>query len=375
MLGVLARIPFFKAYHRFGRPQMMPLNITISPSPKCNSRCLTCNIWMKREDELTLDEWDKVLASLGNAPYWFTISGGEPLMYPGIVELAKLAYKHNQPGIINIPTNAILKSGPERVEQILAACPDTQVIINLSLDGVGEKHDIIRGVPGNFEKFEERLAQYFELRESYSNLTVGIHSVISVFSVGHLDELISYADRSGADQFITEIAEPRIELDTVGLPITPDPETYGQAIDRLIHYVESKQFKGLARITEAFRVEYYKLVKRILEQETQVIDCYAGWASTQIYADGTVWPCCVRADNLGNLRDHNYDFKEIWFGEAIREVRRSIAAKECYCPLANASYTNMLLDGPTLSRVGSKFIQPQSIKVNNKVAVSEQVKT
>ena len=187
--------------------------------------------------------------------------------------------------------------------------------------------------------------------------------------------LICYADQSGADQFITEIAEPRIELDTVGLPITPDPETYGQAIDRLIHYVESKQFQGLARITEAFRVEYYRLVKRILEQETQVIDCYAGWASTQIYADGTVWPCCVRADNLGNLRDHNYDFKEIWFGEAIREVRRSIAAKECYCPLANASYTNMLLDGPTLSRVGSKFIQPQSIKVNNKVAVSEQVKT
>ena len=32
-------------------------------------------------------------------------SGGEPLMYPGIVELAKLAYEHNRPGIINIPTN------------------------------------------------------------------------------------------------------------------------------------------------------------------------------------------------------------------------------------------------------------------------------
>jgi MoaA/NifB/PqqE/SkfB family radical SAM enzyme len=326
---------------------------------------------MKREDELTLDEWDKVLASLGNAPYWFTISGGEPLMYPGIVELAKLAYRHNRPGIINIPTNAILKSGPERVEQILTACPDTQVIINLSLDGVGEKHDAIRGVSGNFKNFEERLAQYFELREAYSNLTVGIHSVISVFSVGHLEELINYADQSGADQFITEIAEPRIELDTVGLPITPDPETYGQAIDQLIEYVESKKFSGLSRITEAFRVEYYKLVKRILHEEDQVIDCYAGWASTQIYADGTVWPCCVRADDLGNLRDHNYDFKEIWFGEAIKDVRRSIAAKECYCPLANASYTNMLLDGPTLSRVGGKFIKPESIGVQYNTSIPD----
>ena len=371
MLSVLARIPLFQAYRRFGRPQMLPLNITISPSPKCNSRCLTCNIWMKREDELTLEEWDKVLASLGDAPYWFTISGGEPLMYPGIVELAKLAYKHNRPGIINIPTNAILTSGPERVEQILAACPDTQVIINLSLDGVGEKHDLIRGVPGNFQRFEERLRQYFELRESYSNLTVGIHSVISVFSVGHLDELIEYADGSAADQFITEIAEPRVELDTVGLPITPDAQSYAQAIDRLIKYVESKQFRGVSRITEAFRVEYYRLVKRILDEQDQVIDCYAGWASTQIYADGTVWPCCVRADNLGNLRDHNYDFKEIWFGEAIKEVRRSIAAKECYCPLANASYTNMLLDVPTLSRVGSKVILPESISINKPAPVQE----
>ncbi|MEZ4516216.1 MAG: hypothetical protein R3C44_05025 [Chloroflexota bacterium] len=87
------------------------------------------------------------------------------------------------------------------------------------------------------------------------NLNIGIHSVVSVFSVGHLDELIAYADQSGADQFITEIAEPRVELDTVGLPITPAKEDYRAAIDRLMAYVESKQYKGVARITEAFRVE------------------------------------------------------------------------------------------------------------------------
>jgi MoaA/NifB/PqqE/SkfB family radical SAM enzyme len=358
MLSVLARIPLFRAYRRFGWPRLLPLNITLSPSPKCNSRCLTCNIWMKREDELTLDEWDRVLASLGEAPYWFTISGGEPLMYPHIVELAQLAYRHCKPGIVNIPTNAILKSGPDRVRRILESCPGSQLIINLSLDGVGEKHDVIRGVPGNFEKFEERLKEYLELRDAFPNLTVGIHSVVSVFSVGHLDELIAYAEQSRADQFITEIAEPRVELDTVGLPITPGADEYGTAVDRLIAYVESKQYQGVAKITEAFRVEYYKLVKRILHEEEQVIACYAGWASAQIYADGTVWPCCVRADDLGNLRQHNYDFKEIWFGEKIQEVRRSIAAKECYCPLANASYTNMLHDIPTVTRVGAKVLRP-----------------
>jgi MoaA/NifB/PqqE/SkfB family radical SAM enzyme len=356
MFDLLARVPLFKLYRATGWPKMLPLNLTLSPSPKCNSRCLTCNIWMKRENELTIEEWEKVLASLGQSPYWFTISGGEPLMYPHVVELAELAYKYCKPGVINIPTNAILPIIPERVEKIGKACPDSQLIINLSLDGVGKKHDYIRGIPGNFEKFEERLKQLLELKKTLPNLVVGIHSVVSVFSVGHLDELISYADGSGADQFITEIAEPRVELDTVGLPITPNKADYSAAIDRLIAYVQRRQFSGISRITEAFREEYYKLVKSILEVQDQVIDCYAGWVSAQIYADGTVWPCCVRADRVGNLRDHDYDFKKIWFGENIKEVRRSIAAKECHCPLANASYTNMLHDIPTLTRVFGKVI-------------------
>lgn len=360
MLGVLARVPLFRLYRRFGWPKMLPVNITLSPSPKCNSRCLTCNIWMKRENELTIAEWDKVLSKLGRAPFWFTISGGEPLMYPHVVELAKLAYDHCRPGIINIPTNGILKSIPERVEAIASYCKESQVIINLSLDGVGEKHDFIRGVAGNFEKFEERLEQLLALKKKYKNLNIGIHSVISVFSVNHLDELIAYADQSGADQFITEIAEPRVELDTVGLPITPAREDYERAINRLIAYVKSKQFKGTAKITEAFRLEYYELVKRILEEQDQVIDCYAGWASAQIYSDGTVWPCCVRADDLGNLREHNYDFSSIWFGEKIKEVRRSIAAKECHCPLANASYTNLLHDVPSMAKIGTRVLLPMS---------------
>ena len=106
----------------------------------------------------------------------------------------------------------------------------------------------------------------------------------------------------------------------------------------------------MARVTEAFRVEYYKLVRRILNEQDQVIDCFAGWASAQIYADGTVWPCCVRADDSSaTCASTGYDFGRIWFGPRMVEVRRSIAARECHCPLANAAYTNMLHDGPTLA--------------------------
>ena len=144
-------------------------------------------------------------------------------MYPHVVESAQAVYERCRPGIINIPTNAILASIPDKVERIARACPDTRLIVNLSLDGIGEKHDCIRGVPGNFAKFEERLRQLLELRAALPNLTVGIHSVISVFSVGHLDELIAYAKRSGADQFITEIARVGVLSSTRWNPDHAEP--------------------------------------------------------------------------------------------------------------------------------------------------------
>lgn len=363
MIEALRKVPLYMLNRKFGWPKMLPMNITISPSPRCNSRCLTCNIWMKREDELSTEEWDRVFQSLGRTPFWFTISGGEPFMNKNIVELAQSIYKHCHPGIINIPTNSLMyKIIPAKVAAMCESCPDTQIIINLSLDGVGEKHDHIRGIPGNFEKFETNFRALRELK--YPNLTIGVHSVISRFNVEDVKELYDYAFGLHPDSYITEVAEQRVELDTVGVNITPPPDKYGVAIDELIRRLESRQFKGVSKITEAFRVQYYRLVKRILVQETQVIPCYAGWASAQIYANGEVWPCCVRSDNIANLRDVDYDFKRVWFNKEAERVRASIKNKECHCPLANASYTNMLMHPPTLAKVSTK-VAWQSLPILN----------
>ncbi len=355
MLELLPKIPLYHLYRRYGWPRMLPINLTLSPSPRCNSRCLTCNIWMKREDELTIDEWEKVFKSLGRAPFWFTVSGGEPFMFRDIVELCQLLYQYCRPAIINIPTNSIMhRIIPKKVEAICRGCPDSQVIINLSLDGVGETHDRIRGIRGNFAKFE---ANYHALRElDLPNLNIGIHSVISNFNVDHAPELFAYAFSMKPDSYITEIAEQRVELDTVDIPITPPLDKYAPVIDMLIERIRARRFSGISKITEAFRIEYYQLVKQILAKETQVIPCFAGWASAQIYANGEVWPCCIRADSMANLRDVDYDFKAVWYSAEADRIRRSIRAKECHCPLANASYTNLLMDGSTLARVSGTVL-------------------
>jgi MoaA/NifB/PqqE/SkfB family radical SAM enzyme len=325
------------------------LSLVVSATYRCNSRCLTCNVWRKEAEEMRLEEWRRAFAHIGKTPYYITFSGGEPFLRADLVELVAAAYQECRPAIITIPTNGLLPRVPRQVEEIVKACPEAQVGINLSLDEIGERHDAIRGVEGNYRR---ALETYQALRSiDRPNLVLGIHTVISRFNVQRLPEIYRELRELGADSYIAEIAEEREELGTVGMDITPAVEDYARAADYLIAELRRNKAWGWAKTTQAFRVHYYELTKRIMAQRRQVIPCYAGFASGHIAPNGDVWTCCTRAQPVGNLRQTDYRLAPIWFGERAEELRRSIAAGECYCPMANAAYTNMLLHFPTLWRV------------------------
>lgn len=357
MLEVLPRIARLQASYALGKPLALPLNLTVSVSYRCNSRCKTCNVWQRPNDDLTLEEYEKTFASLGRAPYWFTFSGGEPTLRPDLPEIVESASRNCRPGIINIPTNGIQdRIIPNRIERVLQAAQTSEVIVNLSLDGVGEKHDALRGVRGNFVRAMRTYTGLKALQQRYTNLTLGVHTVISHFNVEELDALYSFVrDELQPDSFISEIAEERVELDTVGMGITPSIQSYQPAIERLQAQMRRAEFRGVSRITQAFRDRYYDLVKQTLVEQRQVIPCMAGVASAQIAPNGDVWSCCIRAESMGNLRQHNYDFRTVWSSERAEQLRRSIKAGECYCPLANAAYTNILCHVPTLASVGLRI--------------------
>jgi MoaA/NifB/PqqE/SkfB family radical SAM enzyme len=362
MTSVLPQIPVLKASHASGRVLRLPINITVSVSYRCNSRCKTCNVWLLPNDDLTLQEWDRVFESMGNAPYWFTFSGGEPTLRKDLPEMVESAYRHCDPGIINIPTNGIQdRVIPDRVERVLQAAPESEVIINLSIDGIGLKHNEIRGVRNNWSRAMSTWAQLKELKKRYGNLTLGVHTVISTFNVDTFPELCEYVQRElKPDSYITEIAEERVELDTVGLGITPTVERYTVAIDALLESMREKKLSGVAEVTQAFRRQYYEIVKRTLREQRQVIPCMAGVASAQIAPNGDVWTCCIRAESMGNLREHDYDFGTVWRTGKAKALRRSIKAGECYCPLANAAYTNMLTHTPTVMKVASEVARSRA---------------
>ncbi|MBW6514789.1 MAG: radical SAM protein [Candidatus Syntrophosphaera sp.] len=328
----------------------MPINYTVSLLYTCNSRCSTCNIWKKKARNFSVDEYARTFKRIGRAPYWITFSGGEPFMRNDIVEVVSAIYSISRPKIINIPTNGILTNViVEKTAAIARACPKAQIIINVSIDGIEEQHDEIRNVPGNYKK---AILTFNKLKSlKIPNLAVGIHTVISQLNVESFPSIANGLMHLKPDSYITEIAEERVELDTMGANITPSLVAYKSAIDYLIHSIKNEQYKGMNKITMAFRIEYYNLVKRIMRDQRQVLPCYSGVASVQISPDGDVWSCCIKAKSLGNLRQNRYNFREIWFSHNAELERRSIHKRQCWCPLANAAYTNMLMDLPTLLRV------------------------
>lgn len=343
-----------------------PINLTFSVTNVCQSRCKTCNIWEiyqnepeKRSDELSLDEIEKIFKSMGHV-YIFNVSGGEPFLRPDFVDVIELACRYLKPGIIHIPTNAIAEkqiiSKTKKIIRLLQKdYPLTRLTIKPSLDHIDERHDDIRGVPGNFDKVMTLFESLKLLKPEFANLHVELGTVISRWNVNDIEEIASFITKLDPESYRNEIAEQRSEMLNTENLITPNAEEYKRSIDFFVKQIKSNMKNKIFfhRITNAFRLEYYDLAIRILNESTQVIPCYAGISNAHMTPYGDIWACCTLGyeKSMGNLRDYNYNFLQLWNSRQAKEVRKYIKEKNCYCPMANQMYSNILLHGPSLGRV------------------------
>lgn len=358
IVSLLPKIPLYWSFYRFGFPKLLPFSLVVSVSYRCNSKCRTCDVWRKPNDDLTLDEWARVFQKIGRGLVYLTFTGGEPFLRKDLPELVTAAYQHCRPEYVTIPTNGILTARiADAVDKICTGAPRSQIGINLSLDDLDKGHDAIRLVPGNWEKAIETWRSLKLLQKRHHNLVLSIHTVISKFNIERFPQIYAGLQTLAPDSYITEVAEERVELGTVGMDITPSAQAYGPVADFLSEHARRAPSKGFARVTQSFRAHYYQLAKRTLADRRQIIPCFAGWASGHIAPNGDVWSCCVRAEPVGNLRQTGYDMKPIWFEKVgtLGALRRSISAAECACPMANASYANMLLHPPTLLHVAREL--------------------
>lgn len=150
------------------KPKLLVLEIT----RLCNSRCKICDTWKNKvpDNELSVKEIDTILSdSLFNDLEKIILTGGEPSVRKDLFEVIETIHNRFPKVAIWISTNGLL---PEKVLSIAKQCSKQKIPVGIgvSLDGVKEKHDYIRGVKGAYEKAEYLLTK---LKMQGFNPTVG----------------------------------------------------------------------------------------------------------------------------------------------------------------------------------------------------------
>jgi len=281
----------------------------------CNSRCSNCNIWRVKpsRDVLKPEEVERLFSSgFFKDVKDVIISGGEPVLLPYLEENLLIMRKHIMPNAsVSLSTNGLL---PDRVIRTTKNCikHGMKMIVGVSLDGIGEHHDLVRGVKGNFEKVDYLLKELKKLKEdeSYANsLKVTIGYTFSPTTFHYFEEVRDYAESLGM----------------YFLPQMYEEFSYYSNTDRQTSYSED-MIEAAQDMPPSFQKE---LILRCLRKAPIAYKCCSMRKFFVLHCNGDISPCLRFAHvKVGNIRD--LDVTEVWTGDKVRNARALVdACKGC----------------------------------------------
>jgi len=320
-----------------GRHALTPWHYYLEVTRRCNLRCRMCNNikWLKETDlptqakgELSGAEWKAVIKQIGRFGL-ITFTGGEPWIRPDFAELLEYACSKN---VVHCITNASLLK-EKQIELCVELAPGRLqtkglFFMGISLDGLGDLHDEIRGAKGIFEKAERAIRSIVELRKQAGKRSPMLHvtSVIQEANVDLLEKMPTYIKDMGADVYnltlesrswdIPELGsfDPAlISAESIGKPVI-EPQRLTAALEATRNAAEKAGIElRLPRMPFADIVRYYSGGYSL-----EKFQCRVPWNTLSIAYNGEVSPCFIR--NVGNVREKS--LKELWSGSMMREFRK-----------------------------------------------------
>jgi len=136
------------------------MDINFFATYQCNSRCMNCSIWKGEKnnnagEKLGLEALESLFMSpLVQKTDLIGIAGGEPTIDPFFWKLLKAVPASKK---ITITTNGLKH---EKLMEFLRGQSDRErFLVQVSIDGIKDLNDKIRGVSGGFQKAVDLLAQ------------------------------------------------------------------------------------------------------------------------------------------------------------------------------------------------------------------------
>jgi len=327
-----------------------PLQVILSFGNKCNMRCIHCYYYshylqgpnhreLRTEasgNQSTMSEYIqmKLLEELLKLKvHNFILSGdGEFLLNKNSMDIMERLKKSNSTCILNTNGTLLTKDMIDKLIKIkfdelrITVMAGTAEMYTRTHPGV--KEDI-------FYNLKENLIYLAGKKKEMGVKKPETTLVYIVISENH-NGLLNFAEFAHSVKADGLLYRPFDHVDDMGLKkLVPSEKQSDHIIKELMevkdflaktnvkHNITSflKAFRGAIDTTELYRF----------------IPCYYFWLATRIDVNGNVYPCCRCYTQIGNIQKNS--FKEIWFGNSYRELRkealqinvRKKPVKGCYC--------------------------------------------
>lgn len=171
-----------------------PVDVSLKVTEKCNSRCITCNVWQEQlgKPELTIEDFEKIFQQLKEIKIkTIGLYGGEPLLREDIGEIIKKAKNIIKESTVSVVTNGLLLK--DKAEELFNAGID---VVGISLDGIGEVNDKIRGISGHYQKVIEGIKELKKI-DIKNKVKINIGTTLLSQNIHQILQLINLAKELG----------------------------------------------------------------------------------------------------------------------------------------------------------------------------------
>jgi Fe-coproporphyrin III synthase len=326
--------------------KVMWLNFAVTY--RCNSHCTMCSIWKKYKqkpdlvkEELSYEQIEAILESTFlNNLHGISFTGGELFLRKDIVDIIGLFIKKYPQAIFGVASNGLnSKLTVNKVKEIQGKFNPKHLSISLSLDGVFEKHDKVRGINGAFDSLDKTI----EILQSETDVNIGIDFTITPWNYEELIEVYKYTKDKNI-KFLTCFAH--------------HSDAYYENIDISFKWNEKSLHKVETSLKEIVRdkVRNESLFNKLIDpyafflsncsnyqKECKISqNCYSGIHSLFLDPYGNIYPCIILNKKMGNIKDGGFD--KVWTSFEAEKIRDQINSRECSCWVACEAVTSTLRD-------------------------------
>lgn len=274
-IGLSASLAAYIIRKKMMRERYVPLVLMLEPLFACNLNCSTCGRIREYKDHvskmMSLDDCFGAVEECG-API-VSVCGGEPLIYPHIVELIN--------GLIEIPKYIYLCTNGQRLEEMVdKLTPSRKLQLNVHIDGPAEVHDMVVEKTGAYEAAVDGIE-----KAASRGFQVSVNTTVcKQTDMNQIDELMERLSILGAKTFMLS---PAYSYDAVD-----DKDCFMDRDD--VH----EKFKDIDSIAQRHQLADTPIYLEFLKGERE-LDCTA-WGNPTRNPIGWRSPCYLVADKHFN---------------------------------------------------------------------------